>query len=64
MTAEDRGFALAPTKKDLNPWYSSKASREADRDVADDEDCRERKKGDDRRWVTFSASFRVYVYVC
>lgn len=64
MTAEDRGFALAPTKKDLNPWYSSSRSREADRDIADDEDCRERKKGDDRRCVAFSASLCVYVYVC
>ena len=30
LTDTDRGIALAPTKQDLNPWYSSSAPKESD----------------------------------
>jgi hypothetical protein len=32
LTDTDRGMALAPTKQDLNPWYSSTASKDTDKD--------------------------------
>ena len=34
LTDTDRGMALAPTKQDLNPWYSSSsASKDSDSDT-------------------------------
>ena len=32
MTDTDRGLALAPTKQDLNPWYSSTTPKDNDGD--------------------------------
>lgn len=32
LTDTDRGMALAPTKQDLNPWYSSTTPKDTDSD--------------------------------
>jgi hypothetical protein len=32
LTDTDRGMALAPTKQDLNPWYSSTSPKDSDSD--------------------------------
>jgi hypothetical protein len=44
VTEDDKGVRLAPTQKDLNPWYTEKRKDSNDSDQTDDKDKRRRDR--------------------